>query len=101
MAVTNDVSQGTLTGSGTVDTLRTGANSAEQVTALFRNASGSTRTVTVYVNGTAGANAIATVTLETLEWFTLGIGLGTGDTLRAEASAAASINWTISEVINP
>ena len=101
MAVTNDVLKGTLTGSGTQDTIRTGANSAEQVTVWFRNAAGATRTVTIYLNGTTAAEIVVIVTLLTLESCSFNVGLGSGDTLYAEASDATSINWFVSEVINP
>lgn len=101
MAVTNDVLKGTLTGSGTQDAVAAGSTSATQATVWFRNAAVATRTVTLYLNGTTAAEILVIVTLLTLESFSFNVGLGTGDTLYAEASAAASINWFDSEVINP
>ncbi len=88
------VDQDTLTGGGTVDTLRTGAGS-EFHAITFTNYSGSDATLELFVNGTADVNRIG-------EGFTLqangGVciwkqSIGSTDTLRARAGAATAIVW--------
>jgi len=101
-ALTSDVTQGTLTGSGTQDTIATAAvgSAQESWSVLFRNYSGSSCTLTLYVNGTASQNIIASVTLDASGGFsTLDINVGPSDYLKAEASAATSIAWTCTKGI--
>lgn len=95
-ALTADVTQGTLTGGGTQDTIATAAvGSAQETWAVwFRNYSGASRTLKLWVNGVADQNKIAEFTLLTLEYCVLNISVGPGDDMRAEASAATAIAWT-------
>ena len=97
MTVSSDIpAQGTLTGAGTQDTIRTGA-STEYVIATFTNYSGSTVTLDLWVNGVADQNRVAPPDMQMLtkETIVLRQKLGNGDTLRAEASAATAIVYTI------
>lgn len=95
MAVSSDIAQGTLTGSGTQDTVRTAAGTEYHVV-TFLNYSGSTCTIDVWLNGVANQNRITppALSLATKESLVIYVKLGSGDTIRAEASASASIAWT-------
>ena len=100
--LTSDITQGTLTGSGTQDTIATADVGSAQETwsVLFRNYSGSSRTLTLYVNGTASQNIIAVVTLDASGGFTaLDISVGASDFLKAEASAGSAVAWTCTKGI--
>lgn len=96
-----DVTQGTLTGSGTQDTIATAGSVAQETwSVLFRNYSGSSRTLTLYINGTTNENTIASITLDASGGFSiLTISVGPSDFLKAEASAATAIAWTCSKGI--
>jgi len=96
MAVSSDIAgQGTLTGAGTQDTVRT-ATGTEYHVVTFTNYSGNTVTLDVWVNGTADQNLIGPPDIDMLtkETVVFNIKLGNGDTIRAEASAANSIVYT-------
>lgn len=92
---------GTLTGSGTQDVLVTAdADSLEEsVDIELRNSSGSTRTIIAYLNGTSTPNVRAIIVLATLEWCTIHYTLAANDVIYAEASAASSINWSLTRRI--
>lgn len=96
MTVSSDIPlQGTLTGAATQDTIRTGTGTEYHVF-TFTNYSGSTVTLDLWVNGVADQNRVAPpgLSLLTNEVLVLRQKLGSGDTMRAEASAATSIAWT-------
>ena len=101
MAVTSDIpAQGTLTGATTVDTLATGSGNATSVTATFYNRSVSSVTVTFYVNGTANTNAVGTAAIDANGGYcVVNQELGSGDTFRAEASAATAITYTVATTV--
>lgn len=92
MALTSAIAQGTLGTS--VSTVATGANSSEHHTTIFRNSGGSTRVVTLYVNGSGAANEIATIQLLTGEFAHVKTRLGNTDTLQAKQDAGSDVYWT-------
>lgn len=96
-----DVTQGTLTGSGTQDTIGTASSGSVQETysVNFRNYSGSTVTLKVFINGNDAAHTIAQITLLTLEWVIVSFAFGPSDYMKAEASAGSSVAWTCSKGI--
>lgn len=96
-----DVTQGTLTGSGTQDTIGTASSGSSQETysIFFRNYSVSTVTLKVWVNGTGNQNQIVSASLLTLESAKIDIVLGPSDYVKAEAGASSSIAWTCSKGI--
>lgn len=87
-------SKGTLTGSGTKDTVVTaGASSLEE--SLFmtiRNDNAALRTIKIYYNGTTSAELAALVTLQAGEFFTLEGVLAASDVVRMEGSGS-DLNW--------
>jgi len=92
--------QGTLTGLGTQDTLYTVPAGTETIVKEITlvNFSGSTRTVKMWHDGVANSNYIlpaASITAGGWANFDGVITMDPGDTLRAEASAAASITYTV------
>ncbi len=96
MGLSSDVAQGTLTGAATQDTVRTATATAEAHTITYVNRHASTQTLKLWVNGVADQNRITggDITLATLEFAVVHYKLGSGDTIRAEASAATAIYWT-------
>ena len=93
MTVTSDlIVFGSLTGGGTQDTIHT-AVGTEYVTISFYNYSGSTRTLSIWVNTVADANLLlSAASLLTKESIVLELKLGAGDLVKAEASAGSAIN---------
>lgn len=97
---TDVLAQGTLTGAGTQDTLRTSTgNEILRVRLINRNAS--TRNIRIWSNGVADANLIAPkdFPLLTGEMAIIEIELGDTDTVRAEASGADVVYTVEQEVI--
>lgn len=94
MSVSSDLTKGVLTGSGTQDTIRTGAGS-EFNACFFRNYSGGDVTLIVWENGIADSDIILDITLETKGSINVRCKFGSGDDLRAEAGAATSISWKL------
>lgn len=86
--------KGTLTGSGTKDTIVTaGASSLEETIFItVRNANAALRTVSIYLNGTTAAELVGYVILDTGESFTLKESLASSDVLRMEGSGS-DLNW--------
>ena len=93
--LTGDVTKGDLTGSGTQDTIATADAGSNQETwsVTFRNRNGSSRTVTLYLNGTGSTDVFATVTIPAGGYTTVTLTVGPSDVLRAEASNATSVAW--------
>lgn len=88
------VTQGTLSGGGTVDTLVTGGG-AEFHSITFTNYSASDRTLELFINGTADVNRIGkAISLQAGGGFCIWKeAIENGTTLRARSSAATSIVW--------
>lgn len=93
MAVTSDVVVfGSLTGSGTQDTVRT-ATGTEYVTVKFFNYDSVSRTLSIWINSVANPNLVlSAATLGTKESLVLELKMGNGDLIKAEASAATAIS---------
>jgi len=101
MAAVADITQGQLTGSGTVDTVYTSAASNKAgFSATFVNLIGSTTTLTLFVNGAVEANQITdAISMEDGDILVVTGILGPEDTFRAaSASASTPINWTVTEL---
>lgn len=94
-SVTGD---GTLTGSGTQDTIHTAdaGSKEETITVLLKNYSGSTRTFRAYLNTVddEGALSAAAISLLTHEYAVITGTLAPNDVLKIEGSAATSLAWT-------
>lgn len=100
MAVSNDVLKGQLTTS--FATLRTGANAGETLMVAFRNSGGSTRVVTVALNGTADPDDVkATISLQPGWRANVKTRLGNGDTIDAKQDTGTDVFWFIEALINP
>lgn len=97
MAVISDVLKGNLTTS--VVALRTASNNSEHLVITFRNSSGSTRTVTIYENGTGTGDIKRTIELETLWSADVKMRLGNGDDVRAKQDSGSDVYWFIEEDI--
>ena len=96
MAVSSGIpGQGTLTGPGTKDTIRTGVGT-EAHTITFTNYSANTVTLTIWLNGTANQNLAGppVMTLLAGEAIVFECKLGLDDYVKTEASAASAIAWT-------
>lgn len=96
MSVASDlIIFGDLTGSGTQDTVYTAAGTS-YVTVTFFNHSGSTRTLSIWLNAVANANLhLSAATLLTLETIVIELKMGSGDLIKAEGSAATAIGVMI------
>lgn len=96
MAVASDLTVfGALTGSGTQDTVFT-ATTTSYVTITFRNYDSVDRTVSVWVNTVANPNYLLNaVSLATKESIVLELKMGSGDLIKAEASAATAISAVV------
>ena len=101
VALTSDITQGTLTGSPTVDTIATAAAGSKQETwsILFRNYHASSRTLEIWVNGSTDAQKVYSAALATGETVIMTISVGPSDYVNARASAASSIAWICSKGI--
>jgi len=101
MAAVADITQGQLTGSGTVDTVYTSAASNKAaVSVQFVNLSGDATNLILYVNGAVEANQITDV-MEMVDGDQITVSgiLGPTDTLRASSSSASTpVNWTCTEL---
>lgn len=100
--LTGDITKGTLTGSGTQDIVATagGGSAQETYSIVFRNYSGSNRTVTLYINGTTSTDVFDSETVDASGGrLVLTISVGPSDIVRAEASAGSSIAWFCSKGI--
>ncbi len=97
--LTSDILQGTLTGSGTQDTIVTAAvgSAQEMINVQFNNYSVSTRTLQVWVNAVSNQGRILNISLATGESVIIRIQFGPSDVMYAEASAATSIAWTLTK----
>lgn len=97
---TDVVAQGTLTGSGTQDTLRT-ATGNEVLRIRLINRNGSTASMRLWSNGVADANLLAPkdFPLLTGEMAVIEIELGNTDTVKAEASVTSVVYTVEQEVI--
>ena len=96
MAISSSIAgQGTLTGTGTQDTIRT-ATGTEYHTITFTNQSITTIALYIYINGTANQNYAAPpdMTMYTKESIVFRAKLGTGDIIYAEANTASAVVWT-------
>lgn len=93
MAVTSDlVIFGALTGSGTQDTVHT-SSGVEYVTVTFRNYDSVDRTLKAWVNTVASANYVLNAALlGPGESLVIELKMGSGDLIKAEASAATAIS---------
>lgn len=101
-ALTADVTKGDLTGGGTKDTIATASSGSNQETwsIIFRNRNGSSRTVTLYLNGTTSTDVFGSFTLDASGGFAqVNITVGPSDVLYAEASAGTSVAWFCSKGI--
>jgi len=95
MTLTTTTDEGTLTGAGTEDIIATNAGTRQHVWLRLFNVSGSPVTVKIYSrkNGAVTSTQVAEIALATLEAIEIEDEIGNGDEIRAEASAAAAINW--------
>lgn len=95
MTVVSDVTNGTLTGAGTQDILRT-ATGSEKIRVRFQNRNAAARTVQVWVGGVTDEDLIAPKNFSLAQGYmaVVKITLGSGDILRAEASGA-NVVWTV------
>lgn len=101
-ALSSDLTQGTLTGSGTQDTIATADAGSKQETwsVVFRNYSGSDVTVDLFANGTAEQNKFAEFSLDASGGFAVAtLTVGPSDELKAEASAGTAVVWTCTKGI--
>jgi len=100
--LTGDITKGTLTGGGTQDIVATASGGSAQETycVIFRNYSGTDRTVTLYLNGTTSTDVFDSETVDASGGrLVLTISVGPSDVVRAEASAGSSIAWFCSKGI--
>lgn len=97
MTVANDLTTGVLTGSGTQDTVHTGAGT-EYEGVLFRNYSGSPVTLKVWLNGVADKDKVIDRSLPAGYKIFMRQRLGNADTVRAEAGAATAISWFLEKL---
>lgn len=101
MAFSTDVvGQGTLTGTPTIDIIRTATtNETHRIT--FTNDSGANVTVEFYINGAVAQNRLGPkATIDASGGAcVLTLDLGNGDDIRAKASAASTIVWTDEMVV--
>lgn len=100
MAVTTTIVQGHLTTS--VATIRTGANSSEYLVINFRNSGGSTRTVSLYEDGSTDPdNHIADIVLQTKYVAKVQARLGSGNDIRAVQDVGSDVYYSAEILINP
>lgn len=93
MATGSDQTTGVLTGTGTQDTIVTGAHTWDAAGILFRNYSGVDVNLQVFVNGVDPKDVIVDVDLAAGESIRVSFELATGDVIKAEADAATSVSW--------
>lgn len=98
MPVSSDIEIGNLTTSPAI--LRTGANDSENLKITFRNSGVTSRTVTVFLEGSTDPdNVIQTLTLPA-GWSIVGKGtLGNGNTIQAAQDSGTDVFYFIEEVL--
>lgn len=100
MAFSTDIAgQGVLTGTPTIDTVRT-SNSNETHRITFRNTGGSDVTLELYINGTSAQNRLGSnITVVPNGGCVLTLDLGNGDDVRALSSLPSVVVWTDEMVV--
>lgn len=93
MAVTSDlIAFGSLTGSGTQDTVHT-SGGVEYVTVTFRNYDSTDRTLSAWINSVSSPNyVLKDAPLASGESIVIELKMGSGDLIKAESSAGSAIS---------